>query len=358
MHRKAASTGISHRPAWPLRVEEAGSPCARSRRLARLAASFVRVNAEWVRLSRHLLAMRPDVVQFGSIEHAIEAPYLWHLRRRGLVLADVVHEPEMRSNRGVRWAVDVRLYRAVYGVFDHLFIHGRANVARFAALYPGVPPERVHAIQMGSLAVLPPGSGNDVDLRARHGIAADAPVAVFFGTLLPSKGIEDLIAAFVAVRARRADARLVIAGHPSRHMEDGQLERLAATMGIGDAVTVDAQYVPNEELGALMGLARVVVLPYRSATQSGALQVAYAYGRPVVATRVGALPEVVEEGRSGFVVAPQNPPELAEAILTLFADPDRARRMGDHARHLSETRHSWAAIASGIIAVYEGPTAA
>jgi glycosyltransferase involved in cell wall biosynthesis len=122
-------------------------------------------------------------------------------------------------------------------------------------------------------------------------------------------------------------------------------------------VRVDAQYVPNDELGALMGMARVVVLPYRSATQSGALQVAYAYGRPVVATRVGALPEVVEEGESGFVVAPESPAELAEAILKLVDDPEGAERMGNHARRLSETKHSWSTIAAGIVAVYEGPTA-
>ncbi len=347
------------RPAGPAspRAGALGVALRKARRLARLAASFVRVNAEWVRLSRHLLATRPDVVQFGSIEHAIEAPYLWHLRRRGLELADVVHEPEIRTNRGIRWAVDIRLYRAVYRVFDHLFLHGAANVARFTELYPGVPQARVHSIEMGSLVVLEPGAESDVDLRARHGFAPDAPVVVFFGTLLPSKGIEDLIAAFVTVHARRPDARLLIAGHPSRRMEDGGLERLAGGLGIGDAVTVNAQYVPNDELGALMGMARVVVLPYRSATQSGALQVAYAYGRPVVATRVGALPEVVEEGRSGYVVAPEKPAELAEAILRLVDDPESAERMGGHARHLSQTKHSWSSIAAGILAVYEGPTA-
>jgi glycosyltransferase involved in cell wall biosynthesis len=307
------------------------------------------VIVEWVRLTRHLRRMRPDVVQFGSIEHAIEGPFLWYLHRRGMRLTDVVHEPEIRSADGLRWAVDVRLYRGVYRNFDALFLHGEANCRRFAELYPHVPSDRVHSIQIGSLVTVDPADEADVDLRARHGFAADAPVVVFFGTLLPSKGIEDLIEAFATVRARRPDARLLIAGHPSRLMEDGHLDALAEGLGIAEAVTVDAGYVPNEELGALMRLARVVVLPYRNATASGALQVAYAYGRPVIATRVGGLPEVVEEGESGLVVAPRRPDELAEAILTLVDDPEAAERMGAHALELSRTRFAWTTSAATII---------
>lgn len=326
-----------------------GPLARRLRRARRLAAGATRVIVEWVRLTRHLRRMRPDVVQFGSIEHAIEGPFLWYLHRRGMRLTDVVHEPEIRSADGLRWAVDVRLYRGVYRNFDALFLHGEVNCRRFAELYPHVPSDRIHSIQIGSSVMVDPADEADVDLRARHGFAADAPVVVFFGTLLPSKGIEDLIEAFATVRARRPDARLLIAGHPSRLMEDGQLDALAERLGIAEAVTVDAGYVPNEELGALMRLARVVVFPYRNATASGALQVAYAYGRPVIATRVGGLPEVVEEGESGLVVAPRRPDELAEAILTLVDDAETAERMGAHALELSRTRFAWTTSAATII---------
>ncbi len=86
--------------------------------------------------------MGPDVVQFGSIEHAIEGPFLWYLRARGMTLTDVVHEPEIRGAGGLRWAVDVRLYRGVYRNFDALFLHGDVNCRRFGELYPRVPASR------------------------------------------------------------------------------------------------------------------------------------------------------------------------------------------------------------------------
>ena len=106
-------------------------------------------------------------------------------------------------------------------------------------------------------------------------------------------------------------------------------------------------------IGALMGIATVAVYPYRSSTQSGALQVAYTFGRPVIATAVGGLPEAVEEGRSGFLVPPQSPSALAEKIITLVSKPEPAKIMGEYARHLSETRFGWRSVARKIIKVYD-----
>jgi glycosyltransferase involved in cell wall biosynthesis len=116
---------------------------------------------------------------------------------------------------------------------------------------------------------------------------------------------------------------------------------------------LDPRYIPLEDVGGLMGLATVAVYPYRSSTQSGALQVAYTFGRPVVATATGGLPEAVEQGRSGFLVPANSPPELAEGILKLVNNAELARAMGEYARHLSETRFSWKTVARQINKVYD-----
>ncbi|HEY3476975.1 MAG TPA: glycosyltransferase, partial [Anaerolineales bacterium] len=126
-----------------------------------------------------------------------------------------------------------------------------------------------------------------------------------------------------------------------------------AALGLTEHVILDPRYIPLEEIGALMGLATVAVYPYRSSTQSGALQVAYTFGRPVVATRVGGLPEAVEHGRSGFLVSAQAPADLAHAILKMVTNPELAKLMGEYARHLSETRFSWKTVAGQILKVYD-----
>jgi glycosyltransferase involved in cell wall biosynthesis len=118
-------------------------------------------------------------------------------------------------------------------------------------------------------------------------------------------------------------------------------------------VFLDLRYIPLEEVGGLMSLATVAVYPYRSSTQSGALQIAYTFGRPVIATAVGGLPEAVEEGRSGFLVPAQSPGNLADKILLLINNPDLTKVMGTYARHLSETRFSWRSVARQIVKVYD-----
>ena len=190
-------------------------------------------------------------------------------------------------------------------------------------------------------------------IKRRYGLKPGQPVILFFGLLAPSKGIQDLVEAFALVR-ESSDAKLVIAGYPTKHFNMEELKDKIAASGLGEHVVLDTRYVPLEEVGALMGLATVAVYPYRSSTQSGALQVAYTFGRPVVATSTGGLPESVEHGRSGFLVPANSPRDLAQAILKLVTNPELAKIMGEYARHLSETRFSWRAVARQIVKVYEG----
>ncbi|MFC2150700.1 glycosyltransferase family 4 protein, partial [Calditrichota bacterium] len=79
-------------------------------------------------------------------------------------------------------------------------------------------------------------------------------------------------------------------------------------------------YVPNEEVGDWFTAADVVVLPYLTATQSGVIPIAYQFNRPVIATNVGGLPEVVDEGSTGWLVNPGDPTGLAKAINSFFTE--------------------------------------
>jgi glycosyltransferase involved in cell wall biosynthesis len=324
------------------------------RRTARRGVRAVRFVREWLALSSYLLRQRPDLVQFGSIQFAFEAWFLARLRRRGLRLTQICHEYELRE-RGSGPLVEManRLYAGVYQNFEAIFLHGESNRQRFLSLF-GVPPERTHVIPLGNESMFlahSVGVEGDPDLRACYGLPPDEPVVLFFGNLTVSKGIPDLIDAFAEVR-KRIRARLVIAGYPTKYIDMDKLFHQVADLGISDAVTFDARYIPIEEVGPLFRLATVVVYPYLSSTQSASLQVAYAFERPVVATQVGGLPEEVEDGKSGYLVPPHAPDQLAQAILKIIEDPQRAAEMGVYARQLSETRYSWESIAGKIMSVY------
>jgi glycosyltransferase involved in cell wall biosynthesis len=91
------------------------------------------------------------------------------------------------------------------------------------------------------------------------------------------------------------------------------------------------RYVPDSEVPAYFRAADVVVLPYVSATQSAIVQTAFSFERPVIVTAVGGLPDVVNDGDTGFVVPPQNPRALADAILRFYRE-DAGGRMSEAIR--------------------------
>lgn len=143
---------------------------------------------------------------------------------------------------------------------------------------------------------------------------------LFFGYVRRYKGLDTLFRAMPAVLEKYPGGRLLIVGefYEDRH----DYERLMDELGIADDVHIEDRYVANEEVGGYFRQADVVVMPYRRATQSGILSIAYAYDRPVVVTRVGGLPESVVEGKTGTVVEPEDPADLAEGILRVLALAD------------------------------------
>lgn len=323
---------------------------------ARRAMRALRLVHEWIKLSRFLLRQRPDIVQFGKINFPFEAVFLAYLRRRGLRLADICHEFELREQASNPLArLSNRLYRHVYNQFATIFLHGESNRARFLSLF-AVPPDVTHVIDHGNEMLFAREHGGEtarLALRRRYQLTDDAPIILFFGNLTASKGLPDLLRAFALVR-RQVRARLIIAGYPTKYIDLPALHALAAELGATADVIFDMRYLPVAEVGPLMEMAAVVAYPYHSSSQSGALQVAYSFGRPVVATRVGGLPDAVEEARSGLLVPPHQPQALAAALLRLLQDPALAAQMGAYARHLSQTRFAWSPIAAHILAAYVG----
>ncbi len=171
------------------------------------------------------------------------------------------------------------------------------------------------------------------------------PVVVFVGTLKPWHGAEDLVR---AAALARVPWRLRLVGDgPVR----AALEELATGLGV-QVEMVGA--VPPERVPAALEGAHVAVAPYPDSGDHyfSPLKV-YEYGAaalPVVASRIGQIPAVVEDGATGVLVPPSDPAALAAALDRLVADPAAARRMGAAARTRMEERHSWCHVLAATLA--------
>lgn len=218
----------------------------------------------------------------------------------------VVHNPEDHGAGAVqRLAARLVLTRC-----DGLFTHAERLREILADRYPAVPTG-AHPLPAEAPARLP----GRRESRARLGLGERDRVALFWGLVRPYKGVDVLVEA-AALLGEATDWRIVVAGEAWGGL-DRELERRAADLGLGDRVRFRFGWVDEGEVAELLAAADVVVLPYRSGSQSAVAPIALAHGLPVVSTTVGGLSEVVEDGVSGLLVPPGSPEALAGALQRL-----------------------------------------
>jgi len=211
--------------------------------------------------------------------------------------------------------------------------------------------ERLHGIvsKMGEPPLVIP-LGVDAELlAAASASAAPGNTVLFVGRLAEKKGLEYLIRSFPDVLSRHPEVTLTVVGDgPQRP----PMEALARELGLWDHIRF-AGGQPHRELANFYAACRIFVMPSivaRSGDTEGmpvALLEAMAAGRPVVATSVGGIPEVVIPGRTGLLVEPESSNALAAAVAELLDSPDQAQRMGELARRWVRRRFDWENVAAG-----------
>ncbi len=188
------------------------------------------------------------------------------------------------------------------------------------------------------------------EARKRLGIGAEEKMLLFFGFVRPYKGLMYLLEAMPEVQKRLPQAQLWIVGDFGEAKEEYQ--EAIRKLRIGEAVRTVEGYIPDGEVEPYFAAADLVVLPYISATQSGIAQIAYGFDKPVVATAVGGLPEVVLDGQTGYIAKPENAADLAEKIIRFFVE----NKENEFAANVKAEagKYSWEVMVSNIESLWEG----
>lgn len=180
---------------------------------------------------------------------------------------------------------------------------------------------------------LPDPVATRVRLRAEIGIPDGATAIFCVGMLRPDKGQNFLLDALHLLKARGLDLTLVLAGSATAESADYEAGLKHQAQGL--AVHFLGY---REDVSELMQTADLVVIPSLTEAQPRVAVQAFATGRPVVASAVGGVPEIVKDGETGWLVPPAQPEALADAIARVLADPAATARVAAGARALAETR--------------------
>jgi glycosyltransferase involved in cell wall biosynthesis len=238
--------------------------------------------------------------------------------------------------------------QTVYEEVDRIILHTEANRGDFLQTYPTVDLNRIVVIPLISTpnTALPTNATRPI-ARTRLSLPHDAPVFVFFGSVRHYKGVDTLLTAFAQAVASHPNLHLVIAGKPDTEEDNQLLERARSQSN----VHVYSGYIPYEEVWQYYIAADVMVLPYRAITQSAALISSMEFGRAVIVTDVGGLPETV--AGNGWIVPPEDANALATVILDAASDLERVRKMGERSSTLIQQKYTGSAVAQATLELYK-----
>jgi glycosyltransferase involved in cell wall biosynthesis len=293
-------------------------------------------------LARELRAFRPDVLHTHLI-HADVHGQLAALAGRAARVSSVHSTPafyrRMPLQAGARLVA--RGASGIIAISEH--------VRRFLEQLRLAPSERLHVVHYGiDAAAWPLDEPQRRAARDRFGVGPEEVAAGIAARLIPGKGHDLLLEAFAKARAEVPELRLLVAGTgPLRAHLEQEAERLApgAVAFLG--------FVPD--IRALMNACDLICFPTQPALGEGfglAALEAMASSRPVVATAVASLPEVVRDGETGCLVAPDSLAQLSGALTRLAADPELRRRLGAGGQERAHTAFSLERMVDGTMAVY------
>jgi glycosyltransferase involved in cell wall biosynthesis len=272
---------------------------------------------------RSIIQSRPDIVHFTG-PHLWNPVLLWLLRRAQIPTIHTIHDLDPHSGSSYGRLLYV-WNGSIKRLANHVLVHSRQYRARLIA--QGMDRERVthtpllhlfmsyeaEQLLQSQTAQLP---------QPRHS-AERAPFALFFARLEPYKGIDVLLAALRELETS-SSVHAVIAGK-------GDIQQYAHG-GLPSNAEVRNRQIDDEEAIELFSKCSLVVLPYLDATQSALVAAAYFFGKPVIVTRTGALPEYVVADQTGWIIEPRDATALAAGLRNAFDNREQLVRMGQAGR--------------------------
>lgn len=216
-----------------------------------------------------------------------------------------------------RFPLDKMLTRMTLKCGKHFIVHAKEEATELKQImeepdYQVTPHPSYNAFRFANLT--------KEQARGLLNIPENQKVLLFFGFVRPYKGLRYLIEALPEVIKALPDVRLMIVGEFAGEDEKNQYLQQIREAGMTDYVQIEDGYIPDQEVEKYFAACDMVVLPYESATQSGIVQIAYGFEKPVVVTAVGGLPDVVTDQETGYIVPPCNPGKLAEGIIRYYHD--------------------------------------
>lgn len=302
-----------------------------------------------IRVFFYSVINKNNIIHFQFFRRRSDTVLFYIMSLFGVKLIYTAHNvlPHEKTRR------DKYLQYLVYRGADAIIVHSSFIKEKLLKSFD-VDRNKIYVIPHGNFDIyIPEKRISKKEARRRLGISSEDKVLLFFGFIREYKGLDLLIESFRILKDCDSSLKLLIAGNPVdetlkvKYLK--QIERIAA----GERIITHFGFVPSDKIQEYFESSDVVVLPYRNIDHSGIVHLAYSFCRPVIASAVGDFPETIENGKSGYVVAGNNPDNLSEVILQATKDIGKLKEMGEYAKKLNDTKYSWDDIGEKTKEVYK-----
>lgn len=286
----------------------------------------------WLKVAKEIRKQNPDLLIFkywlpffGPCFGTIAKYAKKNSNTKVLFICDNIIPHEKRP-------CDIAFTKYAFKQSDYFIVQSKSVETDLLALYPNAKykfaPHPVYEI-----------FGSPIEkLHARKTIGIDSErVILFFGYIRHYKGLMVLLDAIKEISKRETPPLLLVVGE--FYDDENKYRNRVKELQIENYVRFVSSYVPNDEVSIYFSTADVVVLPYLSATQSGITQIAYNFDKPVIATDVGGLAEVVIDGKTGFIVPPNDPQKFTDAILKFYSE--KKEELFSENVKIEKRKYSW-----------------
>jgi glycosyltransferase involved in cell wall biosynthesis len=291
-----------------------------------------------------------DVIHFQFFRRRrIESLYFAMLKLMKIKLAYTVHDvtPLNKSK------LDHLFNLLVYKTADILFVHSNSN-KRALTQQIKLDEEKIKVVPHGDFDFyIPEQIPTKSEARKFFGLSQEHNILLFFGAIREYKGLDVLLNSLPLASLKIRKLTLIIAGSPDPIELELEYKNIISRLPKEIKVIYHASFIPDADVAKYFIASDAVVLPYRRISHSGILHIAYSFGRPVIATNVGDFEEIIEEGKSGYVLFSNAQENLSEKIIQAFSDRMKLEEMGKYARHLSETKYTLKNQAELLKSIYE-----
>jgi len=269
----------------------------------------------WNKAAKKIIELEPDIIifkywmpffapSFGSIIRFIKKK----INIKSLVICDNIIPHESRF-------FDNKLTKYFFKYIDYFIVMSKSVENDLLSLFPDAKyiytPHPLYDIF---------GKGINKVVSRRQLKINESKLILFFGLIRPYKGLDLLIQSANFLKKKLTDFKILAIGDCYENPEP--YSNMIDEHKINDIFDLRFEFVPHNKVSLYFSAADIIVLPYKSATQSGIVPVAYHFNKPVVVTNVGGLGEIVQEGKTGYVVKPDSV-EIANSIIKYYSNSDK-----------------------------------